>query len=92
MLNVRNKLDILFYNFSLIFKYKLTSNKNFIIWGRSPYLEYGPGIRTRRLKKIIEKESINKVFIYMQSNLYSWCQIIINKNHLQSKWHIHKKI
>lgn len=76
MLNVRNKLDILFYNFSLIFKYKLTSNKNFIIWGRSPYLEYGPGIRTRRLKKIIEKESINKVFIYMQSH-WPWYEIII---------------
>ena len=75
MLTIKEKFYIFFKDI-----YELCSHKIFhkekgkVIWGRSPYLEYGPGIRTRRLKYEIEKLSINDVFIYMQSH-WPWYDI-----------------
>ena len=52
-----------------------TYKKPLIIWGRSPYLEFGPGIRTRRLKNNLKIDSINKTCIYMQSH-WPWYDIL----------------
>lgn len=99
MLKLRTKLSILFNDIIYILFYRLgLKKKPLIIWGRSPYLEFGPGIRTRRLKNLIEKEAINKICIYMQSHwpfydilLYTLLakflniKIIFNQNGIFSK-------
>ncbi len=77
MIKFRNKINIIFGDivYQLFYRLKI-KKKPLIIWGRSPYLEFGPGIRTRRLKNHIEKESINKICIYMQSH-WPWYDILI---------------
>ena len=77
MIKTTKKISILFNDILYQLSYRLFQNKKpLIIWGRSPYLEFGPGIRTRRLKSIIEKKYINKICIYMQSH-WPWYDIII---------------
>ena len=76
MITFNEKICILFNDIAQQLKYRLLVNKKpSIIWGRSPYLEFGPGIRTRRLKNNIEKKTINKTCIYMQSH-WPWYDII----------------
>ena len=77
MITFNEKIFILFSDIYNQLKYRLLANKKpSIIWGRSPYLEFGPGIRTRRLKNTIENELINKTCIYMQSH-WPWYDIIL---------------
>ena len=77
MINRIDKLKIIKNDLVHIIKYRigLTKQKR-IIWGRSPFLEYGPGIRTQRVKKYLDKETLNKNIIYIQSH-WSWYEIII---------------
>ena len=77
MLKSTKKISILLNDIYYQLSYRFLANKKpLIIWGRSPYLEFGPGIRTRRFKSIIEKKSINKICIYMQSH-WPWYDIVI---------------
>ena len=77
MLKSTKKISILLNDIYYQLSYRFFGNrKPLIIWGRSPYLEFGPGIRTRRFKSIIEKKSINKICIYMQSH-WPWYDIVI---------------
>ena len=77
MLTIKDKFYIFFKDIYDLFSHKIFyKKKGKVIWGRSPYLDYGPGVRTRRLKYEIEKLSINDVFIYMQSH-WPWYEIII---------------
>lgn len=77
MITLKDKLYIFFKDIFELITYKISQKeKGKIFWGRSPYLDYGPGIRTSRLKYEIEKLSINDVFIYMQSH-WPWYEIIL---------------
>ena len=77
MIKTSKKINILFNDIYYQLSYRLFPNKKpLIIWGRSPYLEFGPGIRTRRLKSIIDKKSINKICIYIQSH-WPWYDIVL---------------
>ena len=77
MIKLINKFDILLNDLIYQLSYSFKINKKpLIVWGRSPYLEFGPGVRTRRLKNLLEKESINKICIYMQSH-WPWYDILI---------------
>ena len=75
MLKFQDKFYIFFKDISKIIEFRFSlKKKGKLIWGRSPYLDYGPGIRTRRLKKEIDNLSINSSFIYMQSH-WPWYDI-----------------
>ena len=77
MINTSKKINILLSDLFCQLSYRLSINKKpLIIWGRSPFLDFGPGIRTRRFKRFIEKETINKICIYMQSH-WPWYEIIL---------------
>ena len=75
MIKVKDKFYILLKDIIQIIAFRiLIKKKGKIIWGRSPYLDYGPGIRTLRLKIQIDKLPINGLFIYMQSH-WPWYDI-----------------
>ncbi len=46
-----------------------------IIWGHSETLEYGPGVRTRRLRDSLKNIKLHKHIIYMQSH-WPWYEIL----------------
>ena len=77
MIKFRGKIEIIINDFShlLLSKIGLIKYKK-ILWGRSPHLEFGPGIRTLRLKKGLQKEFFDKNIIYMQSH-WPWYEIMI---------------
>ena len=78
MLNTWQKLNILFGDvfYLIIFRFSNKPFKKRIIWGRSPYLEYGPGIRTKKLKKQLNNLNLKRNLIYMQSH-WPWYEVII---------------
>lgn len=77
MIKTSKKITIVLEDLFSQLSYRLLINKKpRIIWGRSPYLDFGPGVRTRRFKSFIEKENINKICIYMQSH-WPWYEIIL---------------
>ena len=77
MIKFRDKLKIIGNDISHIINYRfgITQEKK-ILWGRSPYLEYGPGIRTQRVKKYLKNETLDRNIIYIQSH-WPWYEIII---------------
>ena len=75
MIKFKDKLDIFLKDITQIIAFRISlKKKGKIIWGRSPYLNYGPGIRTLRLKSQIDKFPLNDFFIYMQSH-WPWYDI-----------------
>lgn len=75
MIKVKNKFYILIKDITQIIAFKISIKRNGkIIWGRSPYLDNGPGIRTLRLKNEIDKLPVNDLIIYMQSH-WPWYDI-----------------
>ena len=77
MFKFTKKLEIIINDLFFLFLSRIgLANQAKILWGRSPYLKYGPGIRTRRVKKLLDKELLDKNIIYMQSH-WPWYEIII---------------
>ena len=75
MIRVKDKFIIFLKDITQIIAFRISiKKKGKIIWGRSPYLDYGPGIRTLRLKNQIDNFPINDFYIYIQSH-WPWYDI-----------------
>ena len=76
MIKFKDKFYIFLKDITQIIAFRISlKKKGEIIWGRSPYLNYGPGIRTVRLKSQINKFPLNDFYIYMQSH-WPWYDIL----------------
>ncbi len=77
MIKLIDKFKIIRSDILHIVKYRIGSVKDKkILWGRSPYLKYGPGIRTLRIKKYLDNELFEKNLVYIQSH-WPWYEIIL---------------
>ena len=75
MIRVKDKFVIFLKDITQLIAFRISiKKKGKIIWGRSPYLNYGPGIRTLRLKNQIDNFPINDFYIYIQSH-WPWYDI-----------------
>ncbi len=72
---LKNKLIFIFSSIYFLLMAN-SKTKKVIFWGNSPNLNFGPGIRTRRLIKSLGNNHFKKQIIYMQSH-WPWYELLI---------------